>query len=408
MILPPILRLRNFRLLFVSTAATNLGDGVVAVAVPWFATLLTRDPVLVGLVAATRQAPWFLFALPAGVLTDRFDHRRTLIACDLARIAVGLALVALAVLAQPGTGAVLGLAGLTFALGTAEVLRDNTAQTFLPLVVPNDRLEQANGLLWSTEQAAGQFVGPPLAGLMIAAAIALPFGLQAAALALAVALVARMALPAATGPRVAPLPFGPALREGLVWLWRHPVLRRLALALGAFNFVGSLFWALFVLYAQEVLGLGPQGYGLVMAAVAVGGLAGSLIGPALLARMAPSAGLFLGLGGFIAASLAMALTRNLWLIGALLVAEAFCGMLWNLTTVSYRQRHIPPALLGRVNAAYRFFGTGPSAFGALAGGVLVAAGAGLGPVAALQLPYALTAAGAGAILAYAASRLRLS
>ncbi|AWD21920.1 hypothetical protein B6K69_09715 [Fuscovulum blasticum] len=388
----------NFRLLFASTTATNMGDGVIAVAVPWLATLLTHDPLLIGLVAAARQAPWLLFALPAGVLTDRFDHARVLILADAARVGVAMALVALALLAPPGTGPALVLAALAFAMGSAEVVRDNTAQSFLPAVVPKDRLEDANGLLWSAEQVAGQFAGPPLAGILIGVAVALPFGLQAAMLAGAIALITRLRLPPAE--KAAPQPFLPALREGLSFLWHHPVLRRMALALGAFNFTASIYWALVVLYAQVVLGMGPAAYGVMLAVAAGGGLAGSLIGPAILRRTGPKAGLIAGIAGFALAAAVLAFTRSPWAASAALAVEAFTGLLWNIATVSYRQRHIPGPLLGRVNAAYRFFGTGPSAFGSLTGGAIVALGAPLGQVTALQLPYAVCLAGAVLILGY--------
>ncbi|MBK6466225.1 MAG: hypothetical protein IPF96_04580 [Rhodobacter sp.] len=96
---------------------------------------------------------------------------------------------------MPGVAAVLALACLAFFLGSAEVLRDNTAQTLLPRVVARDQLEDANGFLWATEQVAGQFLGPPLAGLLIAVAVALPFGLNAAMLARSVALAAAIGLP---------------------------------------------------------------------------------------------------------------------------------------------------------------------------------------------------------------------
>ncbi|MEZ5798041.1 MAG: MFS transporter [Paracoccaceae bacterium] len=398
-------RNRNFRLLFSASSATNLGDGLVAVAVPWLATLLTRDPVLIGLVAAARQAPWALMSLPAGVLADRHDHRLILIAADAARIAAALALVALAVMAPPGTAAALVLAALAFLMGAAEVLHDNTAQSFLPAIVPKDRLEQGNGTLWSAEQVLNQFAGPPLAGILIGTAVALPFGLQAAMLAGAIALVSALRLPPAEkGP---PQRMGPAIREGLAFLWHHPALRRMALALGAFNFTASIFWALVVLYSQVVLGLSAAGYGGMMALVAVGGLAGSLTGPWLLRRTGQKAGLLIGVTGFLGAALVLATTRSAPATAAALAAEAYTAMLWNIVTVSYRQRHIPAPLLGRVNSVYRFIGTGPSALGSLTGGAIVALGASLGPVEAMQLPYLVCVAGAALILGYVALALRL-
>jgi MFS family permease len=402
----PLWRNRNFRLVFGATTFTNLGDGVLAVAFPWFATLLTRDAVLIGMVAAARQLPWLLFALPAGVLADRFDRRVILLVADACRLLLALAAVALALYAPSGDGAVYALAALCFLLGAAEVVRDNTAQSFLPNLVAPSQLEQANGLLWSTEQLAGQFAGPPLAGLLIGFAVFLPFGVEAAMLALALALVAAIRLPKLA--RGAPQGFGPALREGLRWLWRHQSLRRLALVLGAYNFIGSMFYAVLVLYAQDVLGLDAFGFGQLMAIQAVGGLAGSLLGPQILRRIGSTAGLLSGLGSFTLCAAIMAASAQFWLIAALLLVEAFGNMLWNITSVSYRQRVIPDALLGRVNAAFRFFGTGPSALGSLAGGAVVALGAGLGQVAALHLVYAVIAAAASMLLLYCAARLRLT
>lgn len=398
-------RNRNFRLLFGATTLTNLGDGLLAVAFPWFATLLTRDPVLVGMVAAARQLPWLLFALPAGVLADRFDRRNIVLIADLCRLGFALAAVALAVMAPQGSGAIYLLAGLCFLLGAAEVVRDNTAQSYLPNLVAKPQLEQANGLLWSTEQLAGQFVGPPLAGLLIGFAVFLPFGVEAALLALAVALVARIRLPKADPPPAQA--FGPALRQGLSWLWAHPSLRRLALVLGAYNFIGSMFYAILVLYAQDVLGLDAFGFGQLMAVQAVGGLTASLAGPWILRRIGSTAGLLSGLGSFTLCAAVMGFSANLWLISALLLAESFGNMLWNIASVSYRQRVIPDALMGRVNAAFRFFGTGPSALGSVAGGLVVGVGAAIGQTFALHLLYGVVAGLAAALLIYCVWRLRL-
>ena len=399
-------RLRNFRLMCASTTATNLGDGVMAVAVPWLATLLTHDPLLIGLVAGARSLPWFLFALPAGVITDRFDHRRILYCTDGSRIAVSLALLALALTASPGTAPVLGMAALTFLLGCAEVLRDNTAQTFVPAVVETSQLERANGALWACEQLAGQFVGPPLAGFLIGVSVALPYGLHAGLLATGVALIAAMSLPRRARPPDT-LPLMASLREGLGWLWRDVMLLRLALLLGGFTFIGYGFFAVFVLYGQRVLRLDAVGYGFLLTLAACGGLGATLIGPAILRHIRPTTAILSGMVGLTVASAVLALHAPLWLVAFAMIVDGFTGMLWNIAQVSYRQRHIPAPLLGRVNAAFRFIGTGPAAFGAITFGALIAWAEPAGPVQAVLLPYAV-AAGIGAMLTiYAAFRLRL-
>lgn len=398
---------RNFRLQFAAATATNLGDGLAAVAVPWLATLLTTDPLLIGLVAAGRHLPWFLFALPAGVLTDRFDHRRLLMLADSFRVGLALLLVALALTASPGSAPVLLMALLSFILGSVEVLRDNTAQTFLPDVVDKALLERANGALWSAEQLTGKFAGPPLAGFLIGLSIALPFGVLAALLVMAIALVFQIHLPRRLPAKSHP-PMFAAVREGLRWLWVDDTLRRLALVSGAFNFVGYGFFAVFVLYAQRVLGLDVVGYGAFLTLIACGGLAGSVFGPALLQRTGPTVGLLLGVGVFSLSSALLALQAPLWLVGAVMVLDGFCGMLWDITVVSYRQRYIPAPLLGRVNSAYRFIGTGPAAFGAFAFGALVAlADSPDDPTQGLFLPYAVSSTVTALLFIYSAFRLRL-
>lgn len=401
---------RNFRLMFAASAATNLGDGLITVAVAWLATLLTQDPFLVGLVATARNLPWFLFALPAGVITDRIEHRRLIIGADCLRIVISLALLSLALTASPGTGPVLLMAALSFILGSAEVLRDNTAQTFTPSVVEKSQLEQANGAMWSAEQLTGQFIGPPLAGLLIGVSVALPFGIQAAMLAMAVALIASIRLPkrVQTAPH---LPMLAALKEGMLWLWRDIPLRRLAFILGGFNFIGYGFAAVLVLYSQRVLGLDAFGFGIFLTLAAIGGLGATLIGPRILRHISPRTAILLGMAGFTAAALVLALHAPLWLVAVFMVLDGFSGMLWNIAQVSYRQRHIPAPLLGRVNSAFRFIGTGPAAFGAFSFGWLISwAGSGAEPwgsAEAVLLPYWVAAAIGGALTLYATARLHL-
>ena len=398
---------RNFRLMCAATAATNLGDGVMAVAVPWLATLLTDDPLLVGLVAAARSLPWFLFALPAGVITDRFDHRRLLIGADTLRVVLALALLSLALTATLGTAPVLVMAALSFVLGSAEVLRDNTAQTFLPAVVDKPQLERANAALWSTEQLAGQFIGPPLAGLLIGLSVALPFGAEAALLLAAIGLITGMARPRPATARKH-LPMMAALREGLGWLWRDADLRRLAFVLGGFNFIGYGYAAVMVLYGQRVLGLDALSFGAFLTLAAFGGLAASLTGPAILQRVSPKTAITIGMTGFTLSCTALALQAPLWLIGVAMVVDGFTAMLWNIAQVSYRQRHIPAPLLGRVNSAFRFIGTGPAAFGAFAFGALIAWAEPAGPLNAVLLPYAVAAGIGAALTLYSVFRLRLA
>lgn len=395
---------RDFRLFIGSSAFAQLAYGINAVAFPWLATLLTRDPLLIGMVGMAPILPWLLFGLPAGVLTDRVDHGRAIIWTNLIRAALIMGSCVLALMAAPGAGAVWLLAGLAFAQGAVEVLRDNTTQTILPRVVDKPQLEQANAALITSENLMSQFLGPPLAGALIALSVALPFGIEAAALVGSAALVALMATrPAEAAPRQ---PFWPAMREGLAWLWGHLALRRLGLVLGAYNFLFQMIWSVMVLYAQDSLRLGSVGYGVLLSSLALGGLVGGVVAPWILRRLGVRRGLLMSVGGFGASTAVLIFTDNPWIAGVALFGDAFTSMTWNVATVTYRQRHIPAPLLGRVNAAYRFLGNAPRPLAPLVGGALVALGAPLGDWA-LHLPFAVATLGGVALLIYCARHLHL-
>lgn len=152
---------------FISASGmTNLADGIAVVAWGWIASLL------VVLVPVALRLPWALLALPAGLVTDRVDRRRLIIAMDavraLAFLGAALALWdALPLDAAPAKGVSApelywALLLAAFVVGGAEVFRDNAAQTMLPALVPKDRLERANGQLWSAELLTNALIGPAL------------------------------------------------------------------------------------------------------------------------------------------------------------------------------------------------------------------------------------------------------
>jgi MFS-type transporter involved in bile tolerance (Atg22 family) len=222
-----------------------------------------------------------------------------------------------------------------------------------------------------------------------------------------IALVMAMRLPR-RAPVTSPMAMMAALREGMGWLWQNVMLRRLGFILGGFNFLGYGVWAIFVLYAQRVLGLDAVGYGLFLTLAACGGLAATLIGPRILRHISPTAAILIGMAVFTATAAVMALRPPAYVVGAVMMIDGFAGMLWNIAQVSYRQRHIPADLLGRVNSAFRFIGTGPAFFGALSFGALIAAGESLvGAETAVLLPYAVSAVLGAVLTGYALLRLRL-
>jgi MFS family permease len=407
-------RNRNFRLLFSASAISNLGDGISALAFPWLASLITRDPFLIGLVAAAGRLAWLLFTLPVGVVTDRVDRQRLMVRTDVLRMLLTFGVVALILSAPPMPLAenavealpmIAGLAAAAFLLGVAEVFRDNAAQTALPSVVDKAELERANGQLWSVEQIMGQFIGPPLAGLLIATAVPVPFIVDAVSFGLAAWLIWCISM-----PRVALAPSGgfwAQFKEGAAWMARHRTILTFAIMLSLLNFVtfGSL--TLLVLLSQELYGLDAAGYGILLTAGAAGAVLGGMLGPKIAGALGGLRTVQVALVIMAVPFAMLALTQSAVVAGLALGLMWFGGMTWNVVTVSLRQRVIPAQLLGRVNAIYRFFGWGSIPLGAFAAGLLVSmAEPSLGRIAALQLPFWIGAGTVLALLGWALTRLR--
>jgi MFS family permease len=391
--------------LWTASTLSNLGDGTSTVAYPWLATILTRDPLLIAGVGVATRLPWLLFSLPAGAIVDRVDRRRLMVGMNAARAGITGVVVALLLLDAMSIPA-LYLAALL--LGCAEVLYDNAAQTILPRLVDAERLERANGNLWGAETVTNQFVGPPLGGLLLGVALVLPFALDMATFALSALLVALIAgsyrVAAADGDDPRPR-MRRQIAEGFRWLWGHDLLRLLAILLGVMNLASALSMATFVLFAQEVLDLGAAGFGLLSTAGAVGAVLGSVVAPAVTRRIGRGPSLVSTLVAGAVAALAVAGTSSAAVVGVAMFAIGLTATLWNVVTVSLRQRIIPDRLLGRVNSVYRFFGWGGIPIGTFLGGAVVAlAEPVLGRTAALRAPFVVCAA-IYALALLAASRL---
>lgn len=400
----------GYQKLFWSSGITNLGDGISAMALPWIATIITGDPFLIACVAFGQRAPWLVFSIPAGALTDRMDRKRAIVTCDLIRTALMALIVAFATAIPEATTTpamwIAVLTALAFALGSVEVLRDNSAQTMLPSVVPEHDLEAANGNMWSVEHVTS-LIGPPIAGVLIAVALPLPFVVHGASFLVAALLISRIQM-----PKRAPVTRETTLRqemaEGWHWLRQHPVILSFALMLSAFNFASMMAMAILVLFAQEILGLGAFGHGMLLACGAAGGAVGGVLGPKVVARLGGRQSLMLALGLNIIGQGCYVFTANAYTAGLAEGIMIFGGVVWNIVTVSYRQRHIPDALLGRVNAIYRFFGWGSLSIAALASGTLASALEHMGREVALRAPFALGCLIICALFVFASTRLRFS
>ena len=363
-----------------ASGISNLGDGVATIAWAWTASLLTREPLLIASVAIALRLPWALFAMPAGILADRMDRRSLIVRMDLLRaLAFGAAALLMftaapfgpppdAGISSPLVFTLLALSALT--VGTAEVFRDNAAQTMLPALVPHGQLESANGKLWSVELVGNALMGPPLGAGLIAVALSLPFTVNAFLYGLAAAAVAAIAGNYRAAMRD-PRDWRQELAEGLSFLRKAPLLRLLAWLTGAWNLFFQMVMIALILHVQDNLGLSPTSYGLVLAAGAVGGIVGGLLADRVVRRLGPAAAAQWMLVASAPAFAGVAIAPGAVSLAVVLALFEFTGLVWNAVSVSTRQRTIPNDLLGRVNSIYRLLAWGMMPIGLLLSGLIV-------------------------------------
>jgi len=265
--------------------------------------------------------------------------------------------------------------------------------------------------MWGAEMVMNSFIGPPLAGILIAVSFSLPFFVDAATFAAAAALVFliggefRPKKDVDDVSEVAPSFWGD-LKEGVRWLWNHPLFRPMAIALGVLNGTMMMTLATFVLFAQEVLDLDATRFGLLTTGVAVGGVLGSLVAHRVAKALGQGGSLFATILAMAVSLVVSGLTSSFWVFWAMGVVTALAGTLWNVITVSLRQALIPDRILGRVNSVYRFIGWGIMPIGSALGGVVVAVvEPGWGREWALRAPFLLAGVLTLVIFVYALPRL---
>jgi predicted MFS family arabinose efflux permease len=254
------------------------------------------------------------------------------------------------------------------------VFFDVAYQSYLPVLLERDELVDGNGKLGTT-QAFAQFAGPSLGGVLVGAlgaaraliVDAASYGLSAVSL-----LLIRMPEPP-PHPSHKERRIRDGIKEGLHFVVRHPILRKVVACTGTSNLFSSMLLAVEIPFMVRTLHLTPSGVGVVLSLAAVGGMVGGLVARPLAQRFGSAriiwlAPLVLGLPTFLAP-----LATPGW--GALFYPAGltFFGMMavvYNVAQVSYRQAITPHALLGRMNASVRFIVWGTMPLGALLGGLV--------------------------------------
>jgi MFS family permease len=371
------LRIRDFRLLWTGMTISLLGDGVLLVAFAWQVYELSNSPAALALVGFAMTLPQVAFLLLGGVLSDRLDRRRVMIASDLVR---ALAIAAVAAMSLSGTLTLGWMVGLVSLYGAATAFFGPAFDAIVPDLVPAERLIQANSLDQFVRPAALRLAGPALGGVLVAAAGTGPaFVLDAATFALSAGCVL------AIRPRAATASAEASSRSPLRDVWEGFSFVRSHLWLWGSFLGGTISYLLFIGPTEVLLpyvvkndiGGGAQALGAVFAVGGVGAIAAAVITGQLgmprrhmtLMWLAWSVGTF-SIAGY---GLAVA-TWQLMVASLIFNALETAGTVWWATT---KQRVVPRALLGRVSSLDWFISIGlvPLSY-ALVAPIAAAAGAG--------------------------------
>jgi MFS family permease len=357
--------------LWTASTISAAGDGLTFVALPLLAARLTRDPAQVALVQAAEHSSWLLLGLVSGALADRWDRLRIMAVTDLVR---SVLFGAFAVAVVGGYVTLPLLAAFAFLVGLFGVMNLNAASAFLPAVVRRERLETANSWLQVGMTVPSTMIGPPLGGVLFVAAVSLPFTVDAVSFLVSGLIVLSLRTRVQRAPRTeAPPPLRAALAEGVRYLWDSTVLRTLCLLLAVFNGVSAAVMGVLVLFATDTLGLSERGYGVLLVVFAVGGLAGMAAVSRVRALLGTSGVVVLVLAVQAAAMLATGLAPSVPMLAASSALAGATSGMWNVATISLRQRIVPDALLGRVTSAYRLIAFAAMPVGAALGGLLARA-----------------------------------
>jgi MFS family permease len=361
---------RSFNGLWFATGSANLADGMALFALPLLALATGASPGGVAAVTMVLTLAWPLFGLQAGWIVDRADRRTLMATVNLARAAALVAVTIGYAADQVSLPLILAAAAV---LGIAETLVDTALTSTVPLVTrPIDRT-RANARIEATINVANQLAGPPLAGALAGVALALATGASAALYALAVAGIAVLVVRRSPRPpSTEPNRLTADLTAGLRFVWRQPTIRALTLFTAAMNLVWGAALALLVVYAVAPgpLGLAPAQYGIMLTAMAAGGLAASVVVDSLRRRIGPARLLIADCVGTVLFVAPIALGLNVWAVAVGVVVAGAGASVWRILVATIRQNLTPTDLLGRVYSASRVVSWGALPVGAGAAGVI--------------------------------------
>ncbi|WP_406119529.1 MFS transporter [Streptomyces sp. NBC_00989] len=360
---------RTFWRFWFASTVSSAGSNMTSVALPLVAlTNLHATTSQVTLLAAASQAAWLFLGLPAGVIVQKVPLRGLQVTMDLVRM-TAMGSVPVAWWLDRLTFVHLLLTALITSLAT--VLFDVGSSTFLPALVSKDELTARNSLISGTD-AVNSTGAPSLSGVLIKVVGAVDV-LLIDSVSYLLSAATLWTLPERRPKAQPQVPVWTLIREGCLFVLRHPVMRPCMIWAALSNFCTAALMALTPLYLVREVGASSTVVGLVIASDGVGALFGSMVAARLAARIGTARAMIVSAvaGGVLALLIPMTTTRGT--IGFFVIGNAGVAMalvIGSIMARTHRQVESPPDLLSRVMATVRFISWGALPLGALLSGVL--------------------------------------
>jgi MFS family permease len=263
-----VVAIRDARLLIGASAASQLGDWLYNAALLAYVYVATGSAAWVGVATICRLLPYAVLGPFGGVVADRYDRRNVLLLGDLLRVLLMAALAAAVAAASPIV-VIISLTALASVAGSAE---RPAAMALLPRLVGEARLGPANALL-HTVQELGVVVGPAIGAILLTVSTNwVPFAVNALTFGVSALLVARLRRRPGAAAAAEPERAAAQLKAGVSAVWRTAYVVPIFVIVAMVELTYGAQTVQLVLYAEQKLGLGAEGYGYLLAAAGVGGL----------------------------------------------------------------------------------------------------------------------------------------
>jgi predicted MFS family arabinose efflux permease len=355
---------RNYRRYFVGHTSSVVGTWMQRIGQDWLVLQLSDSAVALGISLLCQFLPVLLLGVWGGVVVDRVDTRKLLIATQTAS---ALLAAALAVFTLTGTVTLPVVYALALGLGVVTVFDSPARQSFVAELVDTDDIVNAQSLN-STINNLGRLVGPAIAGVLIVlTGVGITFVINAVSvLAVLISLLGmdvsklRPRTRAARGPGQG--------RAGLRYVWHDPVLRATVLLVAVVSVFGQNFRVVFPILATDVFHGDANTYGWLTAALGVGAVVGALASAA--STVVTPARMLWTAVAFAISNVAVAVTPNLVLALAAIVLLGVVNIQVNTLTRTILQLRSHTAMQGRVMAVHGIVFLGGTPIGGPLAGVI--------------------------------------